>query len=177
MGALFDRPRPRMKGFAKQASAATCAGIIILMTSCRDGSAPESVSPAGSTTSTSPSGDRCTRYPPPFEASYLPPGFKHKLRTGAGLFKGTDYPTEGLLGHYRGKKKTIHINFEVKGGPLPYEPATPKPLRVLGNPGRIGTIEGGFSVEFGFRSCDFRMDTYGITREQTVHVAQGLRRR
>lgn len=121
-----------------------------------------------------PPADPCASYPPPFEASYLPEGFKDKLRKGAGLFKGTDYPTEGLVGHYRGKTDGIHANFEVQGGPLPYEPANPKPLKVLSGPGRIGVIEGGFAVEFSLDECDFRMDTYGVSRADTIDIAKGL---
>ncbi len=104
----------------------------------------------------------------------MPEGFKDKLRKGAGLFKGTDYPTEGLVGHYRGKTDGTHVNFEVQGGPLPYEPANPKRLKVLGEPGRIGSIEGGFAVEFSLDECDFRMDTYGVSREDTIKIANGL---
>lgn len=128
------------------------------------------------------SADPCASYPPPFEASYLPDGFHRELRRGAGLFKGGDgagagYPTEGLLGHYRGRVETIHANFEVRGGPLPYEPADPRRLEVLGAPGRIGTVEGGFAVEFSLGDCDFRMDTYGLSRAETLRIALGLRRR
>lgn len=104
----------------------------------------------------------------------MPEGFKYELRKGAGLFKGTDYPTEGLVGYYRRKTDAAHANFEVQGGPLPYEPANPKPLTVLGEPGRIGAIEGGFAVEFSLDECDFRMDTYGVTRADTIKIARGL---
>lgn len=119
--------------------------------------------------------DRCRTYPPPFEATYLPDGFSHELRPSAGLFKGTSYPTEGLLGHYVGRHETIHINFQVKGGPLPYLPGNPVPLTVLSRPATIGGIEGGYAVTFTNGPCDFRMDTYGISREETLEVAGGLR--
>ena len=139
-----------------------------------DGSArPATVAPASE-----PPDDPCAEYPPPFEASYLPDGFDAKLRKGAGLFKGAGgYPTEGLLGHYRGPSEGVHANFQIRNGPLPYVPANPHPLRVLGRPGAIGKIEGGWSVEFSLGRCDFRMDTYGLDRRETVKVARGLRRR
>lgn len=119
--------------------------------------------------------DRCHAYPPPFEAGYLPDGFSHRLRPSAGLFKGTAYPIEGLLGHYRGPHETIHVNFEAKGGPLPYVPADEEPVTVLGEPGTIGTIEGGYAVTFTNGTCGFRMDTYGISRQETLRVGGGLR--
>lgn len=126
----------------------------------------------------SPTADPCADFPPPFEATYLPEGFDPRLRRGAGLFKGPGaegYPTEGLLGHYRGEVEVVHANFEVRGGPLPYEPAEPRPLVVLGRRASIGKIEGGYAVEFSLGDCDFRMDTYGVGRRQTVKLAKGLR--
>ena len=122
------------------------------------------------------SGGECSSYPPPFRATYLPEGFNHRLREGAGLFKGTRYPTEGLLGYYRGPFETVHVNFQIRSGPLPYVPANPRPVTVLGRRGRIGKIEGGYAVEFSNGRCAFRMDTYGLSRTETVRVAQGLRR-
>lgn len=158
---------------------AALVGIALSLVACTTGPAP---TPSGSTSPgrPSPTADRCAGYPPPFEATYLPEGFHPELREGAGLFEGADgagagYPTEGLLGHYRGRFETIHANFEVRPGPLPYEPADPRPVRVLGGPGRIGTIEGGFAVEFSLGDCDFRMDTYGVSRAETIRIAQGLR--
>jgi hypothetical protein len=82
-----------------------------------------------------------------------------------------------LVGYYPGSNEGVHVNFEVRGGPLPYKPEAPRPLRVLGSRGRIGVIEGGFAVEFALEDCDFRMDSYGIDRAQTVEVARGLRKR
>lgn len=122
----------------------------------------------------------CADYPPPFRATYLPEGFEKKLHKGAGLFKGadgagSDYPTEGLLGYYPGPVEVLHVNFETRPGPLPYEPGAPRRLRVLGRRGAIGTIEGGWSVEFVLGNCEFRMDTYGISRAETVKIAKGLR--
>ena len=167
-GLMMDRGRTRPVVFA----------LILLLAACEGGPALSDPSPAPVTAdSANANQDPCATYPPSFEASYLPAGFVDKLRPGAGLFKGTDYPTEGLVGHYLGKYETNHINFQVKGGPLPYEPANPHPIEVLGSSGLIGKIEGGFSVEFTFRNCDFRMDTYGISREQTRRVADGLRKR
>ena len=131
-------------------------------------------SPPTATPDPTPPVDPCAEYPPPFEATYLPDGFSHRLRRSAGLFKGTNYPTEGLLGHYRGSMETIHINFQIRHGPLPYLPARTRPIRVLDHPGKIGSIEGGWSVKFSNDRCDFRMDTYGITRAETVAVARGL---
>ena len=119
--------------------------------------------------------DPCAEFPPPFGATYLPPGFSPSLRRDAGLFKGTDYPTEGLLGHYRGAREVVHINFQVRGGPLPYVPVNKKPLTVMNRPARIGRVEGGFSVNFSNNKCRFRMDTYGVTRRETEAVARGLR--
>jgi hypothetical protein len=118
--------------------------------------------------------DQCDAYPPPFEATYLPDGFSARLRKGAGLFKGTDYPTEGLLGHYLGPRETMHINFETDPGPLPYELNNARPILTLGTNGRIASIEGGFAVGFTFKECDYRMDTYGIHRKETLQVARGL---
>lgn len=159
---------------------ATLFGLLVLFGACT-GDDPRSATKASANPPRStpvPSADPCASYPPPFEASYLPDGFHEELRKGAGLFKGAgDYPTEGLVGHYRGELETIHANFEVRPGPLPYEPANPKPLKVLGGRGRIGTVEGGFSVEFSLGGCDFRMDTYGVSRADTVAIAKGLRRR
>ena len=119
----------------------------------------------------------CASYPPPFEAGYLPRGFSNRLRKGAGLFKGTDYPSEGLLGHYLGPRDTIHINFETYPGPLPYEPANPKKIRARLSRATIGTIEGGFAVRFSFIGCPYRMDTYGISRRETIKVVKGLQDR
>jgi hypothetical protein len=160
---------------------AALVGIVLSLAACAADPVPRSSATRVPATS-SPTPDPCAGYPPPFEATYLPEGFHRELRKGAGLFKGADgagadYPTEGLVGHYRGEHETIHANFETRPGPLPYEPADPKPLRVLGRPGRIGTIEGGFAVEFVLGDCDFRMDTYGVSRAETVRIAQGLARR
>jgi hypothetical protein len=116
----------------------------------------------------------CAETPPPFEAGYLPDGFSARLRKGAGLFKGTNYPTEGLLGHYIGPREGIHINFETDPGPLPYELNNARPISTLGTNGRIASIEGGFAVAFTFKECDYRMDTYGISRKETLQVARGL---
>lgn len=116
----------------------------------------------------------CVESPPPFEASYLPDGFGARLRRGAGLFRGTNYPTEGLLGHYLGPRETMHINFETDPGPLPYELDNTRRISTLGSNGRIASIEGGFAVGFTFRECDYRMDTYGISRKETLQVARGL---
>ena len=161
--------------------------VVLLATTvgCGDDTPPRaggSAPPATVARVSEPPEDPCAEYPPPFEASYLPDGFDPKLRRGAGLFKGadgagSDYPTEGLLGYYRGPVEVLHVNFQIRNGPLPYVPANPHPLRVLGRPGAIGTIEGGWSVEFSLGRCDFRMDTYGIDRRETVKVARGLRRR
>lgn len=153
---------------------AALVGIALFLVACSADPAPR---PSAATPS--PTADPCASYPPPFEATYLPAGFHRGLRKGAGLFKGAegDYPTEGLLGHYRGRFETTHANFETRPGPLPYEPANPKPMRVLGGPGRIGTIEGGYAVEFSLGDCDFRMDTYGVSRAETIRIARGLRRR
>lgn len=148
-------------------SCALLLGVLLLLSGCDASPEPGAVATA--------SADPCAAYPPPFEASYLPEGFEDRLRSGEGLFTGTDYPTEGLLGHYRGPAEVIHVNFQVRNGPLPYEPANPRPLRVLGRRGLIGKIEGGWSVELSFEGCDFRMDTYGIDRAETVKVARGLR--
>ena len=160
-------------------------GLLVLLIGCGGSSEPgagSSASPAPPATSKSkptdePPANPCADYPPPFEATYLPEGFKKKLRKGAGLFKGAgaDYPTEGLLGYYPGPVEVLHVNFETRPGPLPYEPANPHPLKVLGRRGQIGMIEGGWSVEFSLDDCDFRMDTYGIGRAETVKVAKGLR--
>ena len=143
---------------------------------CRSEPAPKAsgITPAGSASPNAET-DSCAKFPPPFKATYLPPGFNRKLRRGAGLFQGTDYPTNGLLGYYRGNNEGVHVNFEVHGGPLPYKPADPQPLKVLGSPGQLGVIEGGFAVEFALEDCDFRMDSYGINRAQTVKVARRLR--
>ncbi|MDQ3915699.1 MAG: hypothetical protein M3323_10285 [Actinomycetota bacterium] len=157
--------------------------LLALLVGCGGGSAPEAggsdatatPAPSAQAAKDAPPQDPCTTYPPPFEASYLPEGFKYRLRKGAGLFKGADYPAEGLLGHYRGKAETVHVNFEVQGGPLPYEPGNPHPLKVLGRRGQIRKIEGGWAVEFSLGDCDFRMDTYGLDRAETVKVAKGLR--
>ncbi len=168
---------------------ASLFGILVLLAACGDSSGPkaaDSSTPAASATpekkpKDDPPANPCADYPPPFEATYLPEGFKEKLRKGAGLFKGAkgagaDYPTEGLLGYYRGPVETVHINFETRPGPLPYEPANPHPLRgVLGERGEIGKIEGGWAVEFSLDDCDFRMDTYGIDRAESVKVAKSLR--
>lgn len=116
----------------------------------------------------------CAEYPPPFEAGHLPDGFGARLRRGAGLFRGTDYPTEGLLGHYLGPRETMHINFQTDPGPLPYELNNSRPIFTLGSNGRIASIEGGFGVGFTFKECDYRMDTYGISRKETLQVARGL---
>jgi hypothetical protein len=113
----------------------------------------------------------------PFASTYLPDGFGHRLRPGAGLFKRADYPTEGLLGHYRGPVEVVHVNFQIRSGPLPYTPPRWRPLEALGEPGGIASIEGGYSVKFSLGGCDFRMDTYGISRAETVAVAGGLRPR
>ncbi len=164
---------------------AAAVGVLIVLVACGETTEPRaagSSTPARSVTpdkepEDGPPADPCAEYPPPFKASYLPEGFKKKLRKGAGLFKGAgaDYPTEGLLGYYRGSADTVHVNFETRPGPLPYAPANPHPLRgVLGRRGEIGKIEGGWAVEFSLDECDFRMDTYGIDRAETVKVAKGL---
>ncbi|MFN2589071.1 MAG: hypothetical protein ABR613_13275 [Actinomycetota bacterium] len=165
-------------------------GLLVLLVGCAgnvepgaSSSAAPSSSGATAQATDEPPEDPCAQYPPPFEASYLPEGFKKKLRNGAGLFKGAEgagagYPTKGLLGHYRGPVETVHVNFETRPGPLPYEPANPHLLRgVVGGRGRIGKIEGGWSVEFSLDDCDFRMDAYGIDRAGTVKVAKGLRQK
>jgi hypothetical protein len=120
---------------------------------------------------------QCDVYPPPFEASYLPNWFGARLRKGAGLFEGTDYPTEGLLGHYLGPREGMHINFETDPGPLPYELDNAQRISMLGSSGRIASLEGGFGVGFTFKECDYRMDTYGISRTETLKVARGLTHR
>jgi hypothetical protein len=134
--------------------------------------------PARSREETFPSptivGERCARMPPPFRATYLPRGFDSKLRGGAGLFRGTGHPREGLLGHYLGPRATTHVNFQVAGGPLPYEPVNVRRTPVLGRRGVIGSIEGGYAVRFSVKGCDFRMDAYGISRRATIAVARGL---
>jgi hypothetical protein len=162
------------------ASRALALAVAVLPTGCDGGSPPGAGPPAAPSTSSPPAptpvpDHACAKYPPPFEATYLPDGFHERLRRGAGLFKGTDYPTRGLVGHYLGPAEGIHVNFQMRPGPLPYEPGAPRPLRVLGRRGAIGTIEGGWSVEFELGDCDFRMDSYGITRSETVKVARGLR--
>lgn len=94
------------------------------LSACEDATAPNDPAPDPVTTdSTKADRDPCADYPPPFTATYLPPGF------------------------------------------------------TLGSPGAIGTIEGGFSVEFAYRNCEFRMDTYGISRGETRKVAGGLKTR
>ena len=156
--------------------------VACVLVACDQSTSPDAVAPM---TSASTQGERkvkqaelgdetCASYPPPFEAGYLPRGFSDRLRKGAGLFKGTDYPTEGLLGHYLGPRDTIHINFETDPGPLPYEPANPKPIRVQLGRTTIGKIEGGFAVRFSFVGCPYRMDTYGISRRETTNVVKGL---
>lgn len=162
-------------------------GVLMLLAACGEISEPRAggaSAPASSATPMKepkgrrPSTDRCAKYPPPFEATYLPEGFKKKLRKGAGLFKGegADYPQEGLLGYYQGPVETVHVNFETRPGPLPYEPANPHRMKgALGRRGQIGKIEGGWAVEFSLDDCDFRMDAYGIDRAETVKVAKGLR--
>jgi hypothetical protein len=157
----------------------------LLLVGCSESSEPRarsSASPTAPATSQprptdEPPPDPCADYPPPFEATYLPEGFKKKLRPGAGLFKGAEdlYPSEGLLGHYAGPVEVLHVNFETRPGPLPYVPANPHPLNVLGGRGQIGKVEGGWAVEFSLGGCKFRMDTYGIDRVETVKVARGLR--
>ena len=160
--------------------------LLALLAACGGDSEPGAVESATRAASATPQPEKptpeptanpCAEYPPPFEASYLPDGFNPKLRSGAGLFKGAEdlYPSEGLVGHYRGRRETIHANFQTRPGPLPYEPAEPRPLIVLGRRGAIGSVEGGWSVEFVLDECDFRMDTYGISRSETVKIAKGLR--
>lgn len=168
-------------------SVASLRGVLVallLFAGCGGSSDPgasSTATPAASPTpeetpKIKPPPDPCADYPPPFEATYLPEGFDEKLRKGAGLFKGTDYPTRGLVGHYLGETDGIHVNFQVRNGPLPYEPANRRPLRgVLDRRGQIGKVEGGWAVEFSLDSCEFRMDTYGIDRAETVKVAKGLR--
>ena len=162
--------------------------VVVALVGCGETAEPPasqaSIPPGSATPMTEPKddppADRCTEYPPPFEASYLPRGFDNELRRGTGLFgRAADaYPTEGLLGHYRGPVETVHANFETRPGPLPYEPANTHPLRgVLGRRGEIGKIEGGWAVEFSLDNCDFRMDTYGIDRAETVEIAKGLHER
>jgi hypothetical protein len=147
--------------------------ILGALAACEPGESPPQTR---ETSSPSPAivADRCAKMPPPFRATYLPRGFDSKLREGAGLFRGTDHPTEGLLGHYLGPRETIHVNFQVAGGPLPYEQVNIQRTPVLGRRARIGSIEGGYAVEFSVKDCDFRMDTYGISRRATIAVARGL---
>ena len=162
-------------------------GLLVLLVGCGGSQEPAASSSAfppartaSEAASSDPPANACADYPPPFEATYLPEGFDSKLREGAGLFEGAGgagagYPTEGLLGYYAGPAETVHVNFETRPGPLPYEPGAPRPLEVLGRRGAIGKIEGGWSVEFSLADCDFRMDAYGISRAETVRVAKGLR--
>lgn len=156
--------------------------LLVLVTGCDETSSSARRSPATTAVPVTPKPevDRtpnpCAEYPPPFEATYLPDGFTKKLRKGAGLFVGTNYPTRGLVGYYLGETDGAHVNFQIRNGPLPYVPANPHPLdAVLGRRGAIGKIEGGWSVEFSLDDCEFRMDTYGIDRAETVKVARGLR--
>lgn len=69
------------------------------------------------------------------------------------------------------------VNFDVQGGALPYEPAGPKRLMVLGEPGAIGVIEDGFACELSLDECDFRMDTYGREPRRHDQVTKGLEER
>jgi hypothetical protein len=171
-------------GFAFRGSLVVLLAVLVACGGDSEPGAVESAPPPASATpkpekpTPEPSANPCADYPPPFEASYLPEGFKPRLRKGAGLFKGAEdlYPSEGLVGHYRGPRETIHANFQTRPGPLPYEPAEPRPLTVLGRRGAIGSVEGGWSVEFVLDECDFRMDTYGISRSETVKIAKGLRK-
>lgn len=181
--AVSTLDRNRASGLGSNAigsARALLLGAILLLAACDETSAPRAASssalPDAPTSTKGPEHDPCEEYPPPFEASYLPDGFEKKLRRGAGLFKGTDYPTRGLVGHYLGETNGIHVNFQIRNGALPYEPANPHRVRdVLGRSGEIGKIEDGWAVEFSLDDCYFRMDTYGIDRAETVKVARGLR--
>ena len=164
---------------------AAAVGVLFVLVACGGSSEPRAAGSSAPIRSATPDNepedgqpaDPCAEYPPPFKASYLPEGIKKKLERGQACSKerARTTPQKGCVGT-TGAQRT---RFTSTSRPAPGRCRTHR--RILtrcaafsGRRGEIGKIEGSWAVEFSLDDCDFRMDTYGIDRAETVKVAKGL---
>ena len=119
--------------------------------------------------------EECSKLPLPFEATYLPAGFDAELRPGGasdGPGRKTDLP--GSLGYYRSKKGGMGDYIDIMENGAPFWPSEPMAIPVGDRPGKIGRIEGGFSVRFMWSKCDYLMLSYSLSFDELRRVAEGL---
>ena len=115
----------------------------------------------------------------PFHATYLPEGWSYVLQPGAGGQENVplNRQTPEALGHYStitGSRGWIDVMQYGSFYTLPESEGTP--IEVLGSTGRIGEIhEGGQTVEFEYRNCEYQMTTYTENRQVVARIARGLR--
>ena len=126
--------------------------------------------------------------PPPFEATALPADFADDLRVGSGgqvtvSEAGAIEPSPDQAAshhHFRGPPGRF---IDVIRGSTAIAPVggglgNAEPVDVLGGVGEVGEVHEGYGVAFrlGTGDCDrYLLAGYGVTRDDLVEVAEGLR--
>ena len=114
----------------------------------------------------------------PFRATYLPDGWSYKLRPGSGGFPGkyADTMPPDRLAYWAPIENTRGTYIDVmKYGIYNISRADGDQIRVLGDEGLIGRVEGGWSVNFEYGGCKYSVVTFSNTKEELSQVAESLR--
>ena len=113
----------------------------------------------------------------PFRATDLPDGWSYRLQPGSGGYPGkhSDVTPPDRLAYWAPVKKPLGEYIDVLKGKSPYVPTSARSIPVLGDEGRIGVIEDGWSVEFSYRGCDYVVMTFSESRGILGRVARTLR--
>ena len=120
---------------------------------------------------------QCERVP--FRPTYLPEGWSYVLHEGHGGQQGIppEQQSPQAYGHYRsfnGSPGAAGFISVFKQGAYYTLAPDAEPIQVLGNEGRIGPVEDGFSVEFEYEGCSYALTGFGQKQSELRRVAEEL---
>ena len=164
--ALRWRKRLYSAGVVALVAVLSFTAIPELLSSRRDDETPPPITNTPSPDATEP----CETVP--FRATYLPDGWSYVLQPGSGGGTG-----EGHLGYFAplDDESGAYIDITEQGHGHKLPSGKTFPVKVMGNDGRLG-FEGTVGiVEFTYKNCDYSLAGVGMTLDELVQVAKGLR--
>lgn len=172
----FLRPRRR------RPIAAPVIVVLVAVSACDQGSqkAEEAARPPDTNAieTTEPRGakavlPRCIRSVP-FHARWLPAQLQPEFRPVSAKESSRE---SILLGRYRGRGADRGRVLDLFAGNGRHAITRGRPVGVLSDRGRMGTIHEGFAATFTFRDCRYTMEAYGLSRPElrgvVGHLAPG----
>lgn len=116
----------------------------------------------------------------PFRPTWLPDGWSYKLEPGSGGQREIPLgeQTPRALGHYFGPEEDPipgYIDVYVQGTYYALPPKGGEIVAVMGDKGRIGAVEDGYSLEIEYRGCEYSVMGFGPSKEELRRVGEGLR--